>query len=608
MANAAVLQDKLKENDTKALFLSEQLSCLNTKHHKWSEATIRQAVLWHAKSPCGYEILRESGCLTLPSRSTLKRYIGACRGEVVSSLIKQRLHQESTFLTDREKKGSLVVDEMSIKQVATYEKKADRVHGLVEMGGLEKALGMENELATHLLAFVFVGLSTHYTIPVGYYFTRSTTGEQLHHLTMRVIRSVEDAGFEVVRLVADNHSSNCRMFSILSNGAIQPVVPHPMNDNRRLFLAFDHCHILKNVRNQLLAPNRFLCNGGEYYSPKYLRMLVDIIERQNAFKLVRRLTRKHVFPTNFEKMNVRRALDVFSPEVTATLRYLQQYGRRFGVLGFEDSLPTIRFMEMIHKWFTIHNIRSTTFYVITRDPDRMPFSSCDDDRLSWLENEFLPFFAAWKETAPDKRAFISLETYEALQITTRSTVESTKFLLRSGFVYVLTAKFSSDPVEALFSTVRQLNGSNDQTDARAALSSLQKVLAMGIIHSSASGSTERTVGLLGSCHLPLSLQTAQTQGTTPPSLPSPNSLEMQPQQQIRQLGTLPQREENMPIAHYQVEEETSATVATTGPSTSYNSLQLEVATPSREHVKASVEDIQIAMRPHLAALQSSAGA
>lgn len=88
-----------------------------------------------------------------------------------------------------------------------------------------------------------------------------------------------------------------------------------MNDNRRLFLAFDHCHILKSVRNQLLAPNLFLCNGGEYYSPKYLRMLVDIIERQNAFKLVRRLTRKHVFPTNLEKMNVRRALDVFSPEV-----------------------------------------------------------------------------------------------------------------------------------------------------------------------------------------------------------------------------------------------------------------------------------------------------
>lgn len=59
--------------------------------------------------------------------------------------------------------GSLIVDEMSLKQALTYEKKGDKVHGLVEMGGLEKEVGIQNELATHLLAFVFVGLSTHYT-------------------------------------------------------------------------------------------------------------------------------------------------------------------------------------------------------------------------------------------------------------------------------------------------------------------------------------------------------------------------------------------------------------------------------------------------------------
>ncbi|KAL1479879.1 hypothetical protein MTO96_051516 [Rhipicephalus appendiculatus] len=153
----------------------------------------------------------------------------------------------------QENKGSLVVDEMAIKQVATYVKKADRVHGLLELGGVENELGIENELATHLLAFVFVGLSTHYT--------------------------------------------------------------HSMNKNRKLFLAFDHCHILKNLRNQLLALNRLLCNRGDYYSRKYLRMPLDINERQKSFKLVRRLTRKHVFPTNFEKMHVGRAVDAFSTEV-----------------------------------------------------------------------------------------------------------------------------------------------------------------------------------------------------------------------------------------------------------------------------------------------------
>ncbi|KAH7964463.1 hypothetical protein HPB51_027296 [Rhipicephalus microplus] len=434
-ANGALtLQEMLDENDKKAEFLKEQLQCLREKNHRWKEVTIRQAIMWQAKSPCGYEMLRRSGCLTLPSRMTLKRYIGYCTGAVVSSLMKQRLHTESTHLSEREKMGSLIVDEMSLKQALTYEKKGDKVHGLVEMGGLEKEVGIQNELATHLLAFVFVGLSTHYTLPVGYYFTQSVKGDHLHQLTLEVIKSIEEAGFQVVRLVADNHASNKKMFTMLGNGRMMPVVPHPMDMNRRLFLSFDHCHILKNLRNQMLSTKRVLFNNGHYYSPTYLRKLLDITEKQSSFKLVRNLTQKHVYPTNFEKLSVKRAVEVFSPQACI----------RKGVNPFSVSvthsqilycLPTIELMEMIFKWFTIHNIRNTTFHVVSRDQNRMPFSSPDDD---------------------------------------------------------------SDPVEALFSTIRQLQGSNDQTDARAALSSLQKVLVMGMMHSSPSGSTEQTTSPLGS--------------------------------------------------------------------------------------------------------------
>ncbi|KAH8037907.1 hypothetical protein HPB51_018395 [Rhipicephalus microplus] len=137
----------------------------------------------------------------------------------------------------------------------------------------------------------------------------------------------------------------------------------------------------------------------------------------------------------FEMKALAEANGALTLQVTSALRYLLQYGRRFGIFGFEDCLPTIELMEMIFKWFTIHNIRNTTFHVVSRDQNRMPFSSPDDD---------------------------------------------------------------SDPVEALFSTIRQLQGSNDQTDARAALSSLQKVLVMGMMHSSPSGSTEQTTSPLGS--------------------------------------------------------------------------------------------------------------
>lgn len=85
------------------------------------------------------------------------------------------------------------------------------------------------------------------------------------------------------------------------------------------------------------------------------------------------------------------------------------------------------------------------------------------------------------ETAPAKAAFLTRETYEALVVTTMSTVLCTRHLLNRGFRYVLTFKYSSDHVESLFSAVRQLNGFNDQTDAYGALSSLHKILVTGIV-------------------------------------------------------------------------------------------------------------------------------
>lgn len=54
------------------------------------------------------------------------------------------------------------MDEMSLKQAAVYQKQSDAVLGLVDLGGAEVDFGLEEQLATHLLCFVFVGLSTHY--------------------------------------------------------------------------------------------------------------------------------------------------------------------------------------------------------------------------------------------------------------------------------------------------------------------------------------------------------------------------------------------------------------------------------------------------------------
>ena len=58
--------------------------------------------------------------------------------------------------------------------------------------------------------------------------------------------------------------------------------------------------------------------------------------------------------------------------------------------------------------------------------------------------------------------FISRQTYNnGIVITTKSMVECVKFLLSSGVKYVLTERFSKDPLENYFGQQRALNRRKD---------------------------------------------------------------------------------------------------------------------------------------------------
>lgn len=94
---------------------------------------------------------------------------------------------------DYERFGSLIVDEMAIKSRGMYNRYADECLGNVSMNGLEKevGIGMEDVLANRLLCFVFSGLSTKMRLPVAYYFTKALTGDQLHSLTIDVLKEVK---------------------------------------------------------------------------------------------------------------------------------------------------------------------------------------------------------------------------------------------------------------------------------------------------------------------------------------------------------------------------------------------------------------------------------
>ncbi|KAH7957081.1 hypothetical protein HPB52_015086 [Rhipicephalus sanguineus] len=329
----------------------------------------------------------------------------------MSNAMKDRLVHEASLVSSKQHMASLIIDEASMKQKCIYDKKADAVFGLKDKPESSMAKTAKEALENRVLCFELHGTTSLRKIPCSYYITKQLSGRDLFAWTKEVIAAVESRGFIIVRIVTDNYSANVTMFKHMGNGNLNTVVRHPHDANRVILLSFDPCHVLKNVRNQFLE--RELTDGTGVISGVFVQKLYEH-QKHTTVKLARNLTRKHVYPSNLEKMSVLRAVQVFAPHVSAAVEHLQQ-----------DSTGDARdFKEAMSAGFTN-------------------------------------------------------DTYEALLLTTMSTVETTEFLLEQGVSNVLTKKLNSDPIEAIFGRVRSMCGGNDMLDARAITTALDHINSTG---------------------------------------------------------------------------------------------------------------------------------
>jgi hypothetical protein len=144
---------------------------------------------------------------------------------------------------------------------------------------------------------------------------------------------------------------------------MQNYIPHPVLNNVPLFLSFDFCRAIKNSRNLFLDHD--MCSSAGVISSEYL-------------------TKKHLYPSNFDKMNVLRAVQIFSSTVTSSLQFLKETEDS----SFQEVEPTIIFMETMYKFFQIHNVSNRTQYIRSFDSNIAPYVDISDERLSWLHATF----------------------------------------------------------------------------------------------------------------------------------------------------------------------------------------------------------------------------
>ena len=94
-------------------------------------------------------------------------------------------------------------------------------------------------------------------------------------------------------------------------------------------------------------------------------------------------------------------------------------------------------------------------------PNLKPYSHVNDERFSWLKNEFSSYFQEWKNSIENRpgyftknaksNTFLWWQTYEGLLLTVHSFVEATKYLLlHGGVAYVLSEKFCQDTLQNYF--------------------------------------------------------------------------------------------------------------------------------------------------------------
>ncbi|KAH6923078.1 hypothetical protein HPB50_021408 [Hyalomma asiaticum] len=175
-------------------------------------------------------------------------------------------------------------------------------------------------------------------------------------------------------------------------------------------------------------------------------------------------------------------------------------------------------MKNIYRWFLLHDTSNTVQHIHQNNPDVQHYGDPDDSRLEWLELSFPMYVEDLKNKSPSANNFFPAETYKALLLTTYSTVACVQHLLtEEKFLFVLTRKFNSDPIESLLGTLRRSLGSNDHLDVRSTMSGLEKLLKTGIVAAPECRNILHERELAESDALPTAVRTHKELSVLPPA-------------------------------------------------------------------------------------------
>ncbi|KMQ84713.1 hypothetical protein RF55_17264 [Lasius niger] len=440
---------ELNVPETQKLALKEIIATAskkNVKGRRYTEEWIMLCMLMNIRSVGYYEFLRKNNILPLPCTRMIRNYfslINAMCGfdEQFAKLFEKHLASK----TPLQRHGVLLLDEINLRKSVAVSTKNLTYVGLTDFGDDGQQSTDITEQATHGLVLMFQPLADVYTQPIAVFASKGPVkGEELAKIVIKAIFYLEQCGAMIHGVIADGASTNAKMWSILGiTGSMENTTTwftHPLDNERKVFVFSDICHVIKNVRNRLYNKKKLRFKSTHNYVYwKYFDTLYNIDKNHpgNA-RVCPKITNRHIVLDNTSKMRVRLATQIFSNSVADGLAFYLSHKCE----GFSGCEETISFCKRFNDMFDAMNRKSPNQGLT---PNSNDFKVLEDS-LQWLNT----WQTAVKERDITAEEFLTVETSRGLRISLQSTMDICRYLIdKFGFKYLLTGKLNQDNLEVI---------------------------------------------------------------------------------------------------------------------------------------------------------------
>ena len=255
----------------------KKAKCLNKKSMRYDADWLLDCLILRLKSKAAYDQLATSKMIPVPHVNTLKRLLSGMSTHFgFNTFALQAIKRTLTGLPDIQRMGSVVFDEMSIKEALNFNSQTFNFDGFIDTNSETSSTILpaihirleedevldteESKLADHALVFVFRPYMASWIQPFAVFASKnSTSGDDLHRLVLKALVLLEEHGAIVKSIVCDGAATNKKMWSLAGvyghtddhKAILNNVMLHPTNQEK-IFVMGDAPHLIKCIRNHIL--------------------------------------------------------------------------------------------------------------------------------------------------------------------------------------------------------------------------------------------------------------------------------------------------------------------------------------------------------------------